>query len=109
MTQPRGKRVLSVALIMGSLTLHAAHAADPANGRRLAELWCTSCHIASPDQPRGSADAPAFSAIGRQPGFNAGQLTLFLLDPHPAMPNMGLTRTEAIDIASYIQSLAASH
>jgi hypothetical protein len=30
---------------------------------------------------------------------------MFLLDPHPKMPDMSLTRTEAADIAAYIGSL----
>jgi mono/diheme cytochrome c family protein len=30
----------------------------------------------------------------------------FLLNPHPKMPNMSLTRVEAADIADYIKSLA---
>jgi hypothetical protein len=28
-----------------------------------------------------------------------------LLDPHPKMPDMGLTRSEAADLAAYIASL----
>jgi hypothetical protein len=32
-----------------------------------------------------------------------------LLEPHPKMPNMSLTRTEAADIAEYINSLAGSN
>ena len=95
-------------LMAACMVLAPAHAADPANGKRLAEQWCASCHLVSPGQARGSPGAPAFDTIARQPGFNAGQLALFLLDPHPAMPNMGLTRTEATDLAGYIQSLARS-
>jgi hypothetical protein len=30
---------------------------------------------------------------------------MFLLDPHPKMPDMSLTRTEAGDLAAYIASL----
>lgn len=40
-----------------------------------------------------------------QAGFSAAQLTYFLLDPHPKMPNMALTRTEAADLAAYIATL----
>jgi hypothetical protein len=34
------------------------------------------------------------------------RLAFFLLDPHPKMPNMSLTRIEASDLAAYIASLA---
>jgi hypothetical protein len=30
---------------------------------------------------------------------------LFLLDPHPKMPDMGLSRSDAADLASYIATL----
>jgi hypothetical protein len=39
------------------------------------------------------------------PGFDAGRVALFLLDPHPKMPDMGLSRTEAADLAAYIATL----
>jgi hypothetical protein len=32
-------------------------------------------------------------------------LAFFLLDPHPKMPNLQLTRSEASDIAAYISTL----
>ena len=31
-----------------------------------------------------------------------GKLALFLLEPHPKMPNMNLSRNEANDLAAYI-------
>jgi mono/diheme cytochrome c family protein len=93
-------------LISMVLVCVPARAADPANGKRLSERWCASCHVVSPDQRQASADAPAFSSIARQADFDTGRLTLFLLDPHPKMPNMSLTRTEAADIAGYIKTLA---
>jgi mono/diheme cytochrome c family protein len=83
-----------------------ALAADAANGERLARQWCASCHVVSVDQQQASADAPPFAAIGRTPGLTAEKLALFLLDPHPKMPNMALTRREAADLAAYIVKTA---
>ncbi len=48
---------------------------------------------------------PPFAAVAKKPNFDAGQLALFLLNPHPVMPNMGLTRLEASDLAAYIAQL----
>ena len=79
--------------------------ADPENGRRLAERWCSSCHLVAANQQRASADVPPFSTIARAPGFNAQQLAFFLLEPHPKMPSMSLSRKEATDIAQYIEQL----
>jgi hypothetical protein len=45
------------------------------------------------------------ASIGKKPGFDAGQVAMFLLDPHPKMPNMSLTRIEAADLAAYIATL----
>jgi mono/diheme cytochrome c family protein len=100
------KSAFILALLTAALAQDPAHAADPANGKRVAERWCASCHLVSPDQRQASADAPAFAVIGRQPDFDAGRLALFLLAPHPPMPNMALTRDEAAEIAAYIRSLA---
>jgi len=83
-----------------------ALAADAANGERLARQWCATCHVVSVDQQQASADAPPFATIGRSAGFNAEKLALFLLEPHPKMPNMALTRREAADLAEYIVKTA---
>jgi len=79
--------------------------ADPENGRRLAERWCSACHVVATSQRRASADVPPFSTIARAPGFNAQQLAFFLLEPHPKMPSLSLSRKEATDIADYIKQL----
>jgi hypothetical protein len=49
--------------------------------------------------------APPFATIAKIPGFNAAQVALFLLAPHPKMPDMELSRTEAGDLAAYIATL----
>jgi mono/diheme cytochrome c family protein len=80
----------------------AASAADAAKGEVLAKRWCATCHIVASDQQRGSTQAPAFSTIADRPSFDAGRVALFLLDPHPKMPDMNLTRAEAADLAAFI-------
>lgn len=75
---------------------------NAANGEQLAKRWCATCHVVAPDQRAASADAPSFAAVAAAPGFNEARLAFFLLDPHPKMPNMSLTRREAADLAAYI-------
>lgn len=87
------------------LSISAACAADAANGERLAGQWCASCHIVAADQSGPTSEAPPFSTLAARADFSAEQIALFLLDPHPRMPNMALTRTEAADLAAYIKSL----
>jgi len=78
---------------------------DPQKGLTLAQRWCASCHLVSREQSRGSDTAPSFQSIARQKNFNAERLAFFLLDPHPMMPNMTLSRNETRDIAAYIGTL----
>jgi mono/diheme cytochrome c family protein len=81
-------------------------AADPANGLRIAHRWCEACHVVTATQTRPATDqAPPFATIAKDPGFDAGKMALFLLDPHPKMPDMGLSRSDAADLAAYIAAL----
>jgi hypothetical protein len=57
------------------------------------------------NQRQVTGEAPPFATIARSPGFDEQRLAFFLLDPHPKMPDMGLSRTEATDLAAYIASL----
>jgi mono/diheme cytochrome c family protein len=90
------------------LAMHGSvsQAADAAQGALLAQRWCAGCHLIASGQQRAGTDAPPFATIAGRPGFDAARLALFLLDPHPKMPNMALTRNEAADLAAYIGSLA---
>jgi mono/diheme cytochrome c family protein len=91
--------MLAILLSMLSSTVFAANVAE---GERLAKQWCVACHVVSKDQTRAMTEAPPFSSIAGKPNFNAARLALFLLNPHPVMPNMSLTRDEAADLAAYI-------
>jgi len=79
-----------------------AVAADAANGEVLARRWCAACHVVSTDQQRANGQAPPFSAIARRPDLDATKLAIFLMAPHPVMPDMTLSRSEAGDLAAYI-------
>lgn len=87
------------------LAATSAFAADPFHGETLVKRWCTSCHLVGPDQQGSTSEATPFVAIAKRPVFDASKLAFFLLDPHPKMPNMQLSRTEAADIAAYIKTL----
>jgi mono/diheme cytochrome c family protein len=93
--------VLWAAGLCGSVAM----AADANNGAQLAKRWCATCHLVDSDQKQASADVPPFAAIARKPDFTPEKVAFFLLDPHPKMPNFPLSRSEAADIAAYIESL----
>jgi hypothetical protein len=46
-----------------------------------------------------------FATMANRPDFDAAKIAFFLLIPHPKMPDMGLSRTEAADLAAYIATL----
>lgn len=79
-------------------------AADAENGKRLAQRWCVSCHIVDAGQKSATTDAPPFAVVAKKPEFNVGALAVFLLDPHPKMPDIGLSRVSAADLAAFIAS-----
>jgi mono/diheme cytochrome c family protein len=89
-------------IIVATLVVTPAYGADPDNGRRLARRWCTSCHLVAPNQRGPTTEAPPFASIAHRPDFDAAKIAFFLLDPHPKMPDMGLSRTAAADLAAYI-------
>jgi mono/diheme cytochrome c family protein len=93
-------RLSAVGLAISVTTVVAR--ADPDNGEKLARRWCAGCHLVAPDQQRATTDAPPFATIARVPGFSREKLVFFLLEPHPKMPSMALSRSEATDLADYI-------
>jgi mono/diheme cytochrome c family protein len=97
----------AIAVMAPQLALFAlpASGADPINGERLAERWCSACHVVTTRQREANADAPPFEEIAKRPNFNEDGLMTFLLNPHAKMPNMNLSRFEAGDIAAYVAKL----
>ena len=96
---------LSCALIFAFTALFAsARAADADRGGALANRWCAACHIVAADQTTGQDHPPPFATIAKLPNLSAETLAQFLMDPHPRMPDMQLSRQEAADLAAYIMS-----
>ena len=81
-----------------------AFAADVAHGETIAKRWCAACHDVATDQKQASTDASTFGDIARRRGN--GDLTTFLIDPHPKMPDMSLSRDEIADLVAYIRAQA---
>jgi len=98
--------------MLATLTLLAttsldAHAGDRNQGEHLAKQWCTSCHLTSTDQASGGDAAPPFPLIAESAADRSDDLSAWLADPHPPMPNFNLTRREIDDLLAYIESLKA--
>ena len=100
------KTCAMLVLLATTVGSSAANAADADHGRTLARRWCATCHVVAANQRRATGEAPPFAVIAKRGDFDATRLTNFLLNPHPKMPNMSLTRMEAADLAAYIATLA---
>src|SRR5262249_46512347 len=107
MVGPTKLRCICQCLVLAAIApATPAFGADPSNGQRLAHRWCEACHVVTLTQRRAATDqAPPFATIAKTSDFDAAKIALFLLDPHPKMPDMGLSRSEAADLAAYIATL----
>jgi cytochrome c len=75
------------------------------DGLRLARQWCAGCHsVDAADQ--GTDAAPSFASIAENSGADTAWLRAWLASPHPAMPDMNLSRDEIDDIVAYLSSLS---
>ena len=97
--------MIAIVMAMQIMTSGTPASADARRGEQLARRWCVDCHVVAANQSRPTSEAPPFASIANRNNFNAENLAFFLLAPHPKMPNMSLTRSEAIDLALYIASL----
>jgi mono/diheme cytochrome c family protein len=82
-----------------------AWAGDPAEGGRIAERWCSSCHVAG--NRRGGTDAvPTLESISNDPRRSPEWVRQWLNAPHPPMPNLPLTRAQIEDVVAYLENLS---
>jgi hypothetical protein len=52
-------------------------------GKRLAELWCSACHVVTVNQRQANPDAPPFEEIAKRQNFSEPGLVTFMLDLMP--------------------------
>jgi len=76
----------------------ALAAGDVEAGHAIARRWCTACH--------DSSDAvPSLREAVNRPDQNGGVLEAWLTAPHPAMPDLSLSRREIDDLVAYLGTL----
>jgi cytochrome c len=111
MTKADARRVgLALGLLLADAATPsiAQDLGDVAAGHKLAETWCSSCHlVGAPHSAVVSNGAPTFTAIAADKSVTALSLRAFLQTPHARMPDLHLTREEVDNLASYILSLRA--
>jgi mono/diheme cytochrome c family protein len=79
---------------------------DAKAGEALARAVCAQCHKVASDQPRPQrSTAPDFAAIANMSSTTETALHVFLLSPHPSMPNLILSPRRQDDVIAYILTL----
>ncbi len=75
-------------------------------GGEIAKAWCTQCHLVGAEiTGTVQSDVPTFHQIANRAGQSPDRIKNFLIDPHPPMPNLHLSRQQMSDLATYILSL----
>lgn len=83
-----------------------AGSGNVAAGEKLARQWCAACHVVAEAQDRAATiGVPSFFDIAANPDMSEAKIATFLADPHPQMPDMGLSNLEIRDLVAYIGSL----
>jgi mono/diheme cytochrome c family protein len=78
---------------------------NAAEGRRLAERYCRTCHVLTERGQAGWTDAPAFPVIAARGGMSAARIEALLQTSPLHMLNMPRSPTEAADLAAFVMSL----
>lgn len=84
--------------------LAAAGNADAGAGRQLVMRSCSSCH-AIETAKTATDSAPPFLAVAKTNKQNPAWIRGWLMNPHPPMPNISLSRRQIDDIVAYLGSL----
>jgi len=102
---------VSIAAFAFSLVIQDAVAAtlsgDVAGGKDLFVRSCSTCHAQGGKQ--NAADtAPPLSFMARDSKDRPAFIRGWLMDPHPPMPGIMLSRQQINDIIAYLNSLPSS-
>ncbi|BAL77217.1 c-type cytochrome [Bradyrhizobium cosmicum] len=96
---------LSVLFLISVVHTAAGASRAAAEGHRLAQAWCQTCHAVEPGMPGLFDRAPSFQAIADRNGTTALSLKVFWKTSHQTMPNLVISPQQADALSSYILSL----
>lgn len=98
-------RILALSLSIGLGAAPSSAQELEGQGHKLAQQWCSGCHLVEAGQETGGDAAPPFMAVAQDPALTPERLTQWLSDPHPPMPNLSLANEEIAALVAYIGSL----
>ncbi|MEQ1695781.1 MAG: hypothetical protein ABL901_08070 [Hyphomicrobiaceae bacterium] len=111
-TAPMRAAALATVLLIATTSLAVAQEpaveASAAEGLRLAQTLCTTCHlIESAPGNAVTVGIPSFNGIANKPGQTGAHLERILIAPHAPMPDIKLSHPEIQHLIAYIDSLRA--
>ena len=89
----------------GGTAVGADETGPIAEGKGVAQTWCSNCHVVSEAQTRGSDQAPTWVSIAARPEMTAERLHNFLAQPHGKMPDFKLGKNDIDNVVACILSL----
>ena len=98
------KLLVCAAIAAATLPALAAERGNAEAGRELVNRSCVTCH--APNGVARAADsAPPLSFIARDNKYRAAFVRGWLMDPHPPMPGIQLSRQQINDVIAYLETL----
>ena len=82
----------------------AAPAPNPEAGHQLVVKSCSSCHALNGSKSAVDG-APPLSFLAKDNKVRPAWVRGWLMDPHPPMPSIGLSRAQINNIIAYLNSL----
>jgi mono/diheme cytochrome c family protein len=107
MRQERHKMQTTALILLSAMlgyTPAALAAANADAGRQLVERSCSSCHATN--AARTATDgAPSLSFIAKDNKARPAWIRGWLMEPHPPMPSISLSRQQIDDVIAYLGTL----
>jgi len=98
---------LALGIALTSPVLAATPRGNPEDGRKLVMNSCSSCHAT--DASRVTTDGvPPLSFVARDNKTNPAWIRGWLMNPHPPMPGIMLSRQQIEDVIAYLNTLPES-
>lgn len=97
----------AVTLALTMAAAGSAFADAPGNvqeGRKLVMNSCTSCHSTSAS-PTATDTVPPLSFLAKDNKNNPSWVRGWLMNPHPPMPGIMLSRQQIADVIAYLNTL----
>ena len=100
-----GAGVVATALAAAPPAAAQVVGGDVETGQKLAQEWCSGCHMVDAKTTEARDAVPSFAAIAKMPSTTSMSLRAWLQTPHPRMPDWQLTGQQINEVVAYILSL----